>query len=210
MGREFLYAAGLAAGFTLLISVIEVWHRSKASQLWLCVGTAFLMYLVVLLVGNVASTAAAMSMVRPFVADAMPSDSETAAALTIPAQLLWFWSAFLGVFAFEAVFQRVNVTFADQGVLTIHDWINKARDSAVAKAIEQDVDARIRREQLLAVKLDKSDISDSDLNTYVQNYIGGTAVKDLEASAERDGANARLAKAIALAQGAYDRASKLV
>jgi len=114
------------------------------------------------------------------------------------------------VFGFEALLQRINVTFANQGVLTINDWISKARDGAVASAVESQVEAQTMREQQLAERLVQSHaISDADLNTYVENWLGAGRVAELDRAAAACGANPRLMKALALATGAYDRAATL-
>jgi hypothetical protein len=227
MARDLVIAIALAAALSLLISVIEVRHQSKVRSVAVsCRSIGFLLYFLVLLVGNVFTTWAAATIVSPYLGESQargvnddnshkpraeaPKNSEGATVLR-SAGLSGFLYAFLGVFAFEAVLKRVNVTFVDQGVLTISDWINKARDDAVAGAIASQVDAQVKREQALALKLVQAGgISDADLNTYVQNWLGPARVQELEQAAEASHANPRLAKAIALATGAYDRAATLV
>jgi hypothetical protein len=124
--------------------------------------------------------------------------------------LPWFWSAFLGVFAFEAILQRINITFFDKGVLTISDWISKARDGAVAAAVKSHATALVRREQLLADRIAaNSNLTDQNLNAHVHNLLGSGRVQELDQAAAASNANPRLIKALALAAGAYDRASTI-
>lgn len=220
MERDVFIAVPLAAVFTLLIALIEIAYQSKVRHVFVwCFRIGFLLYLLVLLAGNVATTMAATSVLKPFIdasaaAPAQAGSQDEPGFAKQPAPPLgtglpWFWYAFLGVFGFEAVLQRVNVTFANQGVLTINDWISKARDSAVASAIASQVEARTKREQQLADRLVASNISDADLNTYVENWLGGGRVSELDQAAGACGANPRLMKALALATGAYDRAAAL-
>ncbi len=215
-------AIGLALLLTLIIGVIDVLYQSKLRNLRVCCGTiGFGLYLLVLIVGNVATTLVGHSLIEAYTA---PPQSETVAketsaksadpprvAAAVFAAAPWFWSAFLGVFAFEAILQRINVTFFDKGVLTISDWISKARDGAVAAAVAGHAGMLVQREQRLAAKIaGPAGPSDIDLNTYVQNWLGPTRVQELEQLAAANHANPRLAKALALAAGAYDRASTLV
>ncbi len=219
MERDVLIAIVLAVAFSLLISVIEVAYQSKARSVRLCCGSMwYSLYVLILILGNFATTLAAAAIMKPTIlgratapATAPEPHSGAPIAPPISAGLPWFWYAFVGVFAFEAVLQRVNVTFVDHGFLTISDWINKARDGAVASAIASQVDAQVKREQALASKLVQAqNLSDADLNTYVQNWLGPARVQELEQAAQANNANPRLAKAIALATGAYDRAATLL
>jgi hypothetical protein len=110
---------------------------------------------------------------------------------------VWMWAAFLGVFGFQVILTRVNITVFGQGVLTIEDWIAKAQDAAVVRANEILRDARFAEAEIVASRLAKLPIA--DLNAHVTTHLGATVIKDLEAAALAANANAALLKAQALA-----------
>lgn len=115
-----------------------------------------------------------------------------------------FWYAFLGVFGFKVLLQNINVTFFGKGVLSINDWIYKARDNAVASAIESQTNADSLRSQKLANRL--KELSDDTLRAHVINALGTIRLQELEATAQSAGADARLTMALVLAHEAYDTA----
>jgi len=218
MDMDLRIAVAAALILTILIALIEILHSAKANRIPICL--PFVLYFLILAVGNVLATLAAVSIVQKValnsekteVADSQPEALTNGAAQSpAPAGPLWFWYAAVGVFAFEAVLQRINVTVADQGVLTINDWVRKARDRAVAAVVELEVNARGKMVKELTDKLNlNKDLSDADLNTYVQQFLGPSKVHEIEDLAKQNDANPRLAKALALATVAYDEASKLV
>jgi len=67
MDRDLIIAIPLAAAFTLLVALIEIAYQSKVRNalVW-CFSIGFLLYLVVLLVGNIATTMAAASVLNRF------------------------------------------------------------------------------------------------------------------------------------------------
>jgi hypothetical protein len=120
----------------------------------------------------------------------------------------WFWYAFLGVFAFEALLQNINITFVDRGVLSLRDWISKARDNAVAVAIEAHANADVKQAQQLATRL--STLSDDLLDTHVLNILGEARLIALRASISTHRVNSRLTKAFALAYESPKRANAIL
>jgi hypothetical protein len=213
MGESIVWGLVLAAALSVVIGLIEVGSRAAVKRLPGWPTSAFLVYLVVLIVGNAATTMVAASVVQGFIEspDAGAGDGAEAGVLRrLLAAAPWFWYAFFGVFAFEALIQRLNVTFFDQGVLTLNDWITKARDRAVAATISADGDRQIGREQLVAELLrGDTKLTDDRLNAYVQSWLGPGRVKELEDAAGADGADPRLVKCLALASGAFGQASRL-
>ena len=69
------------------------------------------------------------------------------------------------VFAFQGVVGNINITIFGQGVLTIEEWINIARDQAISSAAERQVIIDDRRADEYADVLKKLD--PVQLNTYV-------------------------------------------
>ena len=110
---------------------------------------------------------------------------------------VWMWAAFLGVFGFQVILTRINVTVFGQGVLTIEDWIAKAEETAVARANEIFTDAKFSEAQENAAKLAKLQMA--DLNAHVTTHLGAEIIAELEAAAKQTDANPALLKAQALA-----------
>lgn len=208
-------AVGLAVIFSLLIGIIELRYRTKAS-FTSCLTSSAVVYIAILLVGNTATTLTAAATVTkvfttppPATPATNPPFNQTGEKVTKHPEhpdFSWFWFAFLGVFGFEILLQNINLTFAGKGVLSINDWITKARDSAEAAAIKAEADASHDRAQILAQKL--MAIPESQLNTYILALLHKNAV-ELDEAAANAGADPVLYKALALAYGAPDQAAAI-
>ncbi|MFO1422140.1 MAG: hypothetical protein U1F70_00575 [Candidatus Competibacteraceae bacterium] len=182
-------AAIIAVPLSSLIVAIQITQAAKTSLLAKIRATTFLYFLIVS-VGNVFST---------FLAAAATSES-------IPANIApaWFWYAFIGVFGFEAILKNINVTFANIGVLSINDWITKAKDIAVADAIDVEVSNNQKAAMTLAGRLQM--LPNDQLNAHVVNILGTKQLHLLEAEATQAGADPKLVKGLALAKGNYKSA----
>lgn len=209
----------LAAILSVLIGFIELQSQSKAN-LKKCWTSSAAIYIVILLIGNAATTLTAAATTKSFFISDTVSNPASAPSLANAKETAgdannvvsekpayaWFWFAFLGVFGFEALLQKINITFDGKGFLTINDWIAKARNNAVAAAIKAQADAEHERAQLLAKRLRA--IPEDELNTHVLTLLGKDAT-ELDNAAKAAGANSILYKALALAYGSPDRASAI-
>jgi hypothetical protein len=174
----------IVLAFTVLIVGIEVISKSKSSAgAYLNVSTG--LYLLILLVGN---TVAGILVLMPFAAEVLRTENAWGYALL---------GAFFGVFGFQGVLGNTNITIFDRGVLTIADWIGKARDGAVASSVANDVQMKDRQVQEMATRLGALD--DSTLNAHVETALGAGTAAQLDAQALAAGANAKLYKALKLA-----------
>lgn len=182
-------AAIIALPLSSLIVAIEITRASNSSLQRAIRGPTFL-YLLIVYVGNVFTT---------FLAAA--TASKTIPPGVAPA---WIWYAFLGVFGFEAILKNLNLTFADIGVLSINDWITKAKDAAVADVIEADVMFQLQMANALAAKLKALPVN--ELNAHVSHILGNGQVGVLDAAAIAESADPQLMKALALAKGNYKAA----
>jgi hypothetical protein len=163
-----------------LIGSIEVRFISK-SDLRDQVSWSFAFYLALAIVGSTATT---------LLAEAVTKGKSLPGAA-------WFWYAFIGVFGFEAIIKRLNLTLFDAPALTISEWMEKARDGAVAQAIESSTNKAHARRQELAGRLRK--LPDKDLRTYAVTHLGQEPVKTLEAATAASGTDLSLHFALALA-----------
>jgi hypothetical protein len=213
MAGALITAVVLAAAFSFLIACIEVHSSAKVSELQSSFTPTFFVYVLVLLIGNIASTLVAATIVTPPKAVAGQGSANVTTQPTNNAFFALgpaaFWYAFLGVFAFEALLQRVNLTISNQPVLTIHDWITKAKDAAVAASIEKQASTEQQRVQDLARRLARQ-LTPAEMNTHVLNLLGVDKVAGLEQAATANNADLQLYKALALATIAYAQASKLI
>ncbi len=180
-----------AVGFSVLIGLIEIRHRSGVRFRYLIPDSGFLTYLLILVIGNVVATLCATSVPAPS-----------------PDMPRWFWSAFVGVFAFEMIIQRLNVTFNGDGFLTVSDWINKARDSAVADAVVGANDRCEQDAQALARKL--AAFTGPLLDTHVVSILGQSALDQMNAQIAAGNLDDGLYKGLALASGNYGKAQQIV
>jgi hypothetical protein len=119
----------------------------------------------------------------------------------------WFWYAFLGVFGFEVLLRNINVSFLNKGLLSISDWIAKARDSAVAAAVKAEADSTTRNAQALAERL--CGLETGKLDAQVVTLLGAARVSELTAVSKKTGADLKFLKALALASEKYDLASAI-
>jgi len=180
--------------FTLLIAPIDVVVRAKQADLKDCFGPAFWFYLLILLIGNVVAALLALPLLEQQMKDS-------------PA--LPFVAAFAGVFAFQGVLSNTNVSLFGKGVLTIDDWIDKARTASVGAAITKH--ARNERDAIMRMATALQALDDDQLNTHLLNSGGPTIViGDIEARATSSGANVKLYKALILATEYPDHARAVV
>ena len=184
----------LAVIFTVLICLIEIPTRAKTS-LRSVIGWPLLFYIMIYVVGNVFATVLA--------AGSLPAQVPKPVQNWLP-----FLEAFAGVFAFQGVIGNTNVTLFGRGVLTIEEWIAKARDHAVSLAIEKQVELDNANSLRLAKVLGA--LPDNILNTYLIQFVNDVDVAGLEKKAKQSNADASLYKAFTLVQENPSNAKALV
>jgi len=219
-------ALALSAVFTLTISLISITRTAKV-PLRHILSLSFVLYLFLFLLGNGIATLIAAGALTDdkrqlvtlqgptgatTVATNQPATNNPSTTVTektadsgVPKRGLgarlpgpvWIWAAFLGVFGFQGILTRINVTLFGKGVLTIEDWIAKAEEAAVARANEIYTDARFVEAQKTAGQL--ATLPEADLNAYVTTHLGIAVIAELEKAAKDAKANVALLKAQALA-----------
>jgi hypothetical protein len=182
-----------AAVLTLLICIIEIPARSKAGFKACFLNWPFPVYAFILVVGNCVATLLSSLFIK------------------LPGQLIAysaFLSAFFGVFAFQVIMSNTNITFLGKGVLTIDDWISKARDYAIAAAIQQQTQSEDQAINATARELTVLD--EGRLGTYMEAKLGAEDFAAINVAASRHGADAKLYKALAFAKKDLASAINLV
>jgi len=185
-------AALVAIILSALLVFIEISRSSKVAPRNLA-NFHTLMYFLMAAIGNVFTT---------YIASASASDQIP------PSMPRWFAFAFLGVFGFEAILKNINLSFAGRGVLSINDWINKAKDSAVAAAVELNVQYNYRLANTLAQEL--AQIDEETLNAHAITLLGPEQLQSLEKIASESKANLKLMKALAMAKKDYTAATAII
>jgi hypothetical protein len=147
----------IALAFTCLLAIIEVTTQSKAKPRE-CWSWSLAFYTAIMVVGNMVATLIASILL----------EGKLPVSLLRWAPLFW---AFLGVFAFQYILSHTNIRVFDQGVLTIQDWITKAREGAIAEAIANNARADNTRE-IKNTQLLVNSVTDEDLNIYIATYLG--------------------------------------
>lgn len=171
-----------ALGLTLLISLIEIPNKSKTGLQASWRSGPFFLYFMVLAIGN--AIAAILSSIT----------------FQLPPRLSplgSFMHAFFGVFAFQGVMSNTNITFLDKGVLTIQDWIEKARDSAVAVAVERQ--ARDQQQNRSRIAMALMELDEGKLDAFIDNHLGRPVFESIAAAAAVHKANGKLYKALEFA-----------
>jgi len=178
--------------FTLILVVIDIQRRSKATTIKACFNLQCLIYAAIFWVGNYFSS---IFSIIPFRADIQEGN------------LLGFVmiSSFSGVFAFKGILTNLDITFYKKGFLTIETWIEYALFNAVEKTTSKDIDIREKR-----LKSMLSGLPESELNAYITSYIGKDRVKALEQEAASTGSDAKIYKMVALINQPQDITNKII
>lgn len=193
--NDLAIAVTVAAALSLLIGTIEILFQSKAN-LRASLSGSFALYLLILVVGNTGTTLLASSLL---------SGGDLPPTLPGPG---WFWFAFVGVFGFEAILKNVNVTLFGNGVLSINDWISKARNNATATAIAAYATASVEQEKRLAGEL--KTLPGGELNTHALHLLGAEALAALLQAAAEAQADERLYLALAIAEARPEEAKAIL
>lgn len=195
---------------SVLLAIIEILYHAKVRDVRALFVPAVAMYIMLLCIGNIATTIGSSSLVDTLIQENMPTEAELEAGendaglLHFLSRYPWFWYAFIGVFSFHALLKNINVTFFDADVLTISEWLKKARDGAVAAVVEVHAQRNKEKIEKLAAKL--MEIPDTDLNTQIATKLGSAKLDEINNTALESEGNSKLAKALALAYDDYPTA----
>ena len=200
MNSEIFIAIIFTFFLSIVIFVIDLTSSSERSRIKPLISFLPLIYFTILFLGNVITTLTTASFIASDV---------TVEAFSLFQSNRWFWYSVIGVFCFEAIIQNINITYSEKGVLTISDWISKAKDRAVAKVIEKNIEIDNDEIQLLSGKIQK--MEESEINTHILDYLGSDRFEKLKILiAENPEINSSLIKSKALAQDAFDEISSVL
>jgi hypothetical protein len=98
----------------------------------------------------------------------------------------WIWYAAVGVFGFEVIIQKLNVTLFDKGILSINDWITKSKATAVASTLQREATLTTDAEQGLAKDLYET-LNGEQLHTHLLTILGNEIYTNALASIQQQG-----------------------
>lgn len=190
------YALLVALGLTALVVLVELLRLSKAERVPACFTIQSAIYFAIQFVGNAVATLLAIKALSAEQANGVPDS------------WIVFFSAFLGVFAFEGILSNTNITFFNKNALAFQEWIAKAKDPAIEKTIRKNADLSNSELYTAAAKLKA--VRDDELNTYIDNKFGaGTAAK-LRDEAQKGGSDPQLYLALDFASRARGEAIAII
>ncbi len=172
------YAFVLSAILSVLLSIVQTASDSKISNAKSYFTVQLGFYSFIMLFGNILSTLLAEGIVESL----DPGQGGEKLVLKGP---VWVWYSAIGVFGFEAIIQKLNITIFDKGVLSINDWITKAKSSAVVATLEKAADLATYAEQDLANKL-YGTLTGTELHTLVMGVLGADLYQKALASIAND------------------------
>jgi len=200
MNSDILFALSFTFILSVIIYVIDLTSSSESSRIKPLFSFLPGIYFLILFLGNVMTTLITASFI---------TSDETAQGIALFQSYSWFWYAVIGVFCFEAIIQNINITYSDKGILTISDWISKAKDRAVAKIIERNIEVNQDEIQILSSKILKLD--ESEINTHILDYLGKDRFEKLKKLIDDNPEiDPLLIKSKALAQDAFDEVSSVL
>ena len=164
----------LSAVLSLLLTFIQITVDAKTNNIRGILTLSFIFYSLIMIFGNTITTLASASIIDNFFSESSGNE-EKEITLSGPA---WIWYSTLGVFGFEAIIQKINITFFDQGVLSINDWLTKAKKSATAATLVKIVDLEIQDAQKLALQLTQKKDSAS-IHTFASIKLGTNEYQNL-------------------------------
>lgn len=200
MNSDILIAIFFTFLLSIVIFVIDLTSSSGSSRIKPLFSFSPFIYFLILFIGNVITTLTTASFI---------DSDEAIRDFSLFQSYSWFWYSVIGVFCFEAIIQNINVTYSEKGVLTISDWISKAKDSAVAKVIEKNIEIDHDEIQVLSSKIQA--LQESEINTHIIDYLGKERFEKLkELIKENPEIDPILIKSKALAHDAFDEISSVL
>lgn len=137
---------------TFILTIVELMYSSKG-RVRACINAKYPFYLIIQLIGNIVTTLLASYLLS----DKLPTNITQ-----------WFpiFFSFSGVFAFELVLSNTNINLFDNKILSFQDWILKAKDPVVARAIKKETEYLEKDETKMILELCEKVPSD-----YLRNIL---------------------------------------
>ena len=168
---------------------------SRESQLASFVTVPFFMYLAILTVGNSVSTVLASVMLGEAWGESLG---------------MWYSLiyAFIGVFGFEAVISKMNVTVAEQKALTIYTWLREAEARTIGAVLEKqrELDERFKTDLIELLRL----LEEEELDTFCTTYVGAEDLRKINNEVLSGRIDLRYVKAFVLVEHVPRRMARIL
>ncbi|MDE0471556.1 MAG: hypothetical protein OXH57_06415 [Ekhidna sp.] len=135
---------------TIILAFIQISADSRSTDVRGVLTLSFAFYILVMIIGNVITTLLSASIIDNYV---IKKDDNNEIKQLFFIGPIWIWYSFFGVFGFEVIIQKINITFFNQGVLCINDWLTKAKKAATAATLEKIVKLDFENTPKLAKQL---------------------------------------------------------
>lgn len=168
---EILQGIVASIFFSILLAFIEIASDSKTYNIRSYFTLLLIFYILIMCIGNILTTLIASNILEKYFTT---GEGNVKGSFTLIGPK-WIWYAVIGVFGFEVIIQKINITIFDKGVLSINDWISKARNSAVAATLQKAVEMDSFTKQQMADKIFEKFNNSNNLNkihTYATNHFG--------------------------------------
>ena len=172
--NDIQLALVISSLLSVLLSLIQIASQSKVYIVKSYFTVLLAFYVLIMIVGNVLTTLISASVIENYTTSASNGSEQGRILLVGP---LWIWYSAFGVFGFEALIQKMNITFFDKGVLSINDWITKAKNSATAATLERAADLEIINILNLATEL-HNQLDKAGIHTLASNNLGNDRYQD--------------------------------
>ncbi|MBC6409647.1 MAG: hypothetical protein GDA42_04200 [Ekhidna sp.] len=166
--NDVIVAIIVSSILTILLALIQISADSKSPDIRGTLTLSFAFYILVMMIGNIITTLLSVSIVDNYMTKKDDTNEINQLFLIGP---IWIWYSFFGVFGFEAIIQKINITFFNQGVLSINDWLTKAKRAATAATLEKVVELSFEHTQKLAKQLAETKDT-SDIHTFALVKLG--------------------------------------
>lgn len=145
----------LACLFTLLLVTIQLLQSADCSMRAMA-SMHSLLYLLIFVIGNIMATILAAEMLAQQLSNELSAYAP-------------FLQAFAGVFSFQFVLGNTNISVFQKDVLAINDWITQAKQLAIQKAQERQIELD---DAALIVNTNKlSRLDEEQLNLYLKTQL---------------------------------------
>lgn len=167
----------LSSVLSIILPYLQAISEAKVHNLRSFFHYSFVLYVLLTAFGHIITTLLAISLIESYL-NPKPDQELEQFVLAGP---IWFWYATIGVFGFEVVIQKFNVSFFGSNVLSINAWISKAKKIAVERLIENYAIFEIQQNIKLAAEL-LNLAKDEGVASLASKYLDEdiiTAIKEL-------------------------------
>lgn len=176
--NDISYALVASVFITIVLSSIQIFSDTKIKEVKPHLTIQLFFYVFVMAIGNIITTLTASSFIDDLIAEKQNSFFSRGP--------VWLWYSFIGVFGFEIIIQRINISIFDKGLLTVSDWITKAKNTSVSATLERASELNLMEKQQLANRYYSSFANKSEIHAAAVAYLGEEKYQKIVDSANKN------------------------